>query len=351
MTELFPLLLIAGGFVALTGGATLFVDGASGLARRLRVSPLVIGLTVVALGTSAPEVAVNVAAAYSGQPGLAVGNVLGSNILNVLLVLGLCALVAPLSVVAQVVRIDVPVMVGVTLLFGLFAADGRVGPIEATLLVALLAVYVVGQVIGSRRSPEAVGESGVPPARPLPVGLLFVFGGATLLVLGSDWLVDGSTVVAKALGVDDRMIGLTVVAIGTSLPELAASLVATIKGERDLAVGNVVGSNIFNVLGVIGLTGLVAGGLDVSSEAMAVDYPVALGAAVVCLPILLSGFRVSRWEGIGLLGCYLGYLTYLVLSASGHPLAGPLAAVGPWAAGAFAVAAVAGLVHDRWRRR
>lgn len=339
MTMLVTALELVGGLAALTGGATVFVDGASGLARRFHIPPLVIGLTIVSLGTSAPEVGVNVVAAFSGQPALAVGNVLGSNLFNILAVLGSCALFAPLVVGAQVVRVDVPVMIGTAGLLYAFAFDGRVSTAESVGLVLLLIAYTFVQVVLARRAqrarpngPVAAAEEtdALPPRRPLAVQIGSILVGAALLVSGSDWLVDGATTVARALEVDDRIIGLTVVAIGTSLPELAASLIATVKGERDIAVGNVVGSNIYNVLAVVGLTGVVAqGGIEVSPDALGLDFPMVLAASVACLPIFFVGWRIERWEGGLFLAYYVAYLAYLVFDATQHGLASHMAAAVP----------------------
>lgn len=337
------------GLLALTGGASVFVDGASGLAKRLHIPPVVIGLTVVALGTSAPEIGVNAVAALSGQPALAVGNVLGSNILNILVVLGLCALYMPLVVTAQVVRLDVSVMVGATLLLWLLALDGHIATMEAILLVVVLGVYTALQLVlasRTRRSKLAAQENGgadeaLPPERPLLIQIGSVAVGAVLLVVGADWLVSGATAIARALEVDDRIIGLTVVAIGTSLPELAASLIATLKGERDIAIGNVVGSNIYNVLAVVGFTGIIAtDGIAVPSAALALDFPVVMGATLACLPIFFSGFRIERWEGALFLASYAFYASYLILDASGHSWAPRIAESTPVILSVTVVAAV-----------
>lgn len=339
MDTLFTILELVGGLVALTGGASIFVDGASGLARRLRIPPLVIGLTIVALGTSAPEVGVNVVAALTGQPALAIGNVLGSNILNILAVLGICAVYAPLLVQAQLVRLDVPAMILATVVLYLVALDLHIGVLESAFLLVLLGTYSILQVLMIRRArkeridaeAESTASDALPPERPLLIQLLSVVAGATFLVLGSEWLVSGATIVARDLGIDERVIGLTVVAIGTSLPELAASLIATVKGERDIAVGNVVGSNIYNVLAVVGLTGIVTGtGLTVPSAALSLDFPVVLAASLACLPIFFVGGRIERWEGGFFLGAYAVYIGYLILQARGNGLASDLGAVVPF---------------------
>lgn len=343
MQALFVIFQLVLGVVLLTVGASIFVDGASGLARRLAVPPMVIGLTVVALGTSAPEVGVNVVAALNGQPGLAVGNVVGSNILNIFAVLGICAIAAPLVVHASIIRLDVAVMVGSAALLWVFAADGRVSALEAAFFVGVLAIYSTTQIMLARRSRTPRGpEDDLPPERPLSHQLGAIGAGAVMLVFGSDVLVEGATTVAHALGIPDRVIGLTIVAVGTSLPELAASLTATLKGERDLAVGNVLGSNIYNVLAVVGLTGLIArGGIEVGGDALAVDFPVLMGASLACVPIFFVGTHIARWEGISFVFYYLLYLSYLIFSTTGSTLAPLVAQWSPLLVGAVLLGSAA----------
>ena len=336
-TVIITILQLVGGFIALTVGATWFVDGASGIAERFKVPPLIIGLTIVALGTSAPEIAVNVVAAYSDQSGLAVGNVVGSNVLNILCVLGICALVAPLIVSHNVVRRDVPVMVFASLLLWMFARDQVINSEEASILLVLLFLYTIIQIIvarmeiGSDEAPKKTHmHKGGPIVRktskmssmPLSqIGMIVI--GALALLLGSQWLVAGATTIAKEyFGISDLVVGLTVVAIGTSLPELAASLTATLKGERELAVGNVVGSNIYNVLAVIGFTGIIArSGIGVPQEAISIDFPVMIAASIACLPIFFFGWNIARWEGALFLAYYVVYISYLVLASSQHAYA------------------------------
>ncbi len=319
-----PVVLLAG-FVLLIGGAELLVRGAARLATACGISPLVVGLTVVAFGTSSPELAVSVVSAYSGQAGIALGNVVGSNICNVLLILGLSALVAPLVVSRQVVRLEVPIMIGVSLLLVLFALNGVVGRAEGVLLFASLIAYLIWTV---RRSRRELREQGVPAADPEAGGhagtvvqVLQILAGLVLLGIGSKWLVDGAVSVATFFGVSDLVIGLTVVAVGTSLPELATSVLASLRGQRDIAVGNVVGSNIFNILSVLGLTAIFApAGVPVPPQALVFDLPVMLAVAVACLPIFLAGYRIARWEGGLFFGYYLAYTFFIVLTALQHPV-------------------------------
>ncbi len=335
--KIFTFLQFVGGLGALVGGATIFVDGAAALASRLRIPPIIIGLTVVALGTSAPEIGVNVIAALGDQSALAVGNVLGSNLLNILSVLGISALIAPLIVNSQVVRVDLPVMIGSAVLFSIFAYDGQVTRVEAAILLTILVAYTLMQIAivrRARRSPKRAPSraASIPniTRRPLFIEILFVVGGALLLVLGADWLVSAATTTARSLKIDERIIGLTVVAIGTSLPELAASMAAALKGERELAVGNVVGSNIYNILAVVGITGCISTtGLSVPPTALELDFPVMLLASFACIPIFVSGYKIERWEGLLFLSYYLLYLCYLFAETSHPGLAQTLAKLTP----------------------
>ncbi|MCL4806651.1 MAG: calcium/sodium antiporter [Thermoanaerobaculia bacterium] len=316
------ILLFVLGIALLVLGAELLVRGASRLALAAGVSPLVVGLTVVAFGTSAPELAVSVRAAVAGSADIAYGNVVGSNIFNVLFILGLSALVAPLLVDRQLIRRDVPIMVGVSLLLPLLALDGKIGRIDGALLFGGILAYTAFSVIESRKERSATREemaAGTSDEAPGAwwANLLLVVGGVGMLVLGARWLVDGAVVFARALGVSELIIGLTIVAAGTSLPEVATSVLASIRGHRDIAVGNVVGSNIFNILCVLGLTGLVApGGVPVSPDALAFDTPVMIGVALACLPIFFVGPGIARWEGALFLFYYAAYVTFIVLEAT-----------------------------------
>ena len=317
------------GLLALVLGAEGLVRGASKLALNFGVSPLVIGLTIVALGTSAPEVTVSVSAVLGGQNDIALGNVIGSNVLNILFILGLAALIAPLIVDAQLIRQEVPIMIGASMLLLMFCLDGRVTLNESLMLVFLLAGYMIFLIVQSRRQTAAVKAEyaseiekpaeGAWDASPV-VQILLIIGGLALLVLGSKWLVEAAVVFARQLGVSDLIIGLTIVAAGTSLPEIAASVTAALKGERDIAVGNVVGSNIFNIFGCIGLAGIVSGasGLTIAPSLLTFDIWVMIAAAVACLPIFITGREIARWEGCLFLAYYLAYMTYLLLAAAEH---------------------------------
>jgi len=313
------------GLFALIAGARALVRGASKLALSFGVSPLVIGLTIVAMGTSAPEVAVSVGAALDGRTDLAVGNVVGSNTFNVLFILGLSALIAPLVVNAQLIRQEVPIMIGASLLLILLAADGRLGMLESVVLLALLLAYTVFLIMQSRRETAATRDEyaeALPPDRAWDrhwsVQVLLVLAGLALLVFGAKWLVDAAVAFARAAGVSELVIALTIVAAGTSMPEVATSVTAALKGERDIAVGNVVGSNVFNILGCLGVSGLVGGGLPVPAAALAFDLWVMLAAAFACLPVFLTGREIARWEGGLFIGYYFAYTAFLVLAARHH---------------------------------
>ena len=315
------------GLVALTIGAELLVRGAARLAMTFGISPLVIGLTIVAFGTSAPEMAVSAGAALSGSADIAIGNVVGSNIVNVLFILGLSALIVPLAVNEQIIRQEIPIMIGASLLFVVLAMDGSISRGEGVLLFSLVIVYTMFLVIQSRRASKAVQDEF---AEEMPdtasrwdahwsVQALLVIGGLALLVVGADWLVDAAVAVARAFGVSDLVIGLTVVAVGTSMPEIATSLVAAFRGQRDIAVGNVVGSNIFNIFACLGVAGILAdGGVAVSEAARNFDLWVMLAVAFACLPIFVTGREIARWEGGVFIAYYVAYTAYLVLAATQH---------------------------------
>jgi len=313
------------GLVALIAGAELLVRGASKLALSLGISPLVVGLTVVAFGTSSPELAVSVQSAHAGQVDIALGNVVGSNIFNVLFILGLSALIAPLLVAQQLIRQEVPIMIGASaLLFGL-AVDGGVSRLDGALLFGLLVAYTVFLIRQSRKATrelegECAAELGTSGwDRHWSAQLALIAVGLALLVLGSNWLVEAAIVFAKYLGVSEMVIGLTVIAAGTSLPEVATSIMAALRGQRDIAVGNVVGSNTFNILGVLGLSSLVApASLTVAPAMLAFDIPVMIAVALACLPIFFTGNLIARWEGALFFAYYFAYAAYLILAAREH---------------------------------
>ena len=317
------------GLALMTVGAELLVRGAASLAVAMKISPLVVGLTVVAFGTSAPELVVSVQAALSGQPDIALGNVVGSNIFNILFILGASALVTPLVVHQQLVRFDVPLLIALSGLVLLLGWDGAIGRLDGLLLFAGLIVYTVWGIVASRRETTAIqreyeqefGESASKATgASIALHILFVVVGLALLVLGSRWFADAAVAIARALHVSELVIGLTVVAAGTSLPEVATSLLAAWKGERDIAVGNAVGSSLFNIMCVLGLASAIApDGVPVAAAALRVDIPVMIAVAVICLPIFFAGHIITRWNGALLFAYYWAYTVYLILDASGSP--------------------------------
>ncbi len=323
---LVPILLLVLGLVILVAGAEFLVKGSARLATAVGISPLVVGLTVVAFGTSAPELAVSVMSAFRGQADLALGNIVGSNIFNILVILGLAALVTPLVVAQQLVRFDVPVMIGISVLVLLFGLDGNIGRIDGLILFSGAIVYTTHLIRQSRRESDAAvkqeyeqeyGAAGEKPAWLKNIALVVV--GIAGLVLGSKFLVDGAVVIARTFGISELIIGLTIISAGTSLPEVATSVVAAVRGERDIAVGNAVGSNIFNILSVLGLSSVVSpAGINVPQAALHFDIPVMIAIAVAALPVFFSGYRISRLNGAFFLLFYLAYLAYLFLYATEH---------------------------------
>ncbi len=315
------------GLVTLVAGAQLLVRGASKLALSFGISPLVVGLTVVAFGTSAPELAVSVQSSWGGQVDIALGNVIGSNIFNVLFILGLSAVIAPLVVAPQLIRQEVPIMLGASLLLFLLALDGAIGRLDAALLFGLLIAYTVFLIRQSRREQKATreeyaqefGGTGSRWDRHWAVQMALIAAGLALLVLGANWLVDAAVSLARLFGLSELVIGLTIVAAGTSLPEVATSVVATVRGERDIAVGNVIGSNAFNILAVLGVSGLLAPqALPVPAAMLNFDLPVMIAVAAACLPIFFTGHVIARWEGVLFLCYYAAYTAYLLLAAQRH---------------------------------
>jgi len=309
------------GFVLLTVGADLLVQGASDLAETFGISPLIVGLTIVAFGTSAPELAVNLKAAWSNNPDIAVGNVVGSNILNILLVLGVAALIAPIGVHKRLIQWEVPLMIGVSCLLLFLSYDGLLDRWDGLLLSAGILFYTIFTIKKAASydvEPEEMEEQGNKSAS-LIKQIIFIVVGLGLLVQGSDWLVEGAVEIAQYYGISELVIGLTIISIGTSLPELATVISASLRGKQDLVVGNVVGSNLFNILLVIGVTSLISpNGLAVSEEAIWFDMPVMIIVAFACLPIFFSDYLIERWEGGLFLAYYFAYTAYLFLNATHH---------------------------------
>jgi cation:H+ antiporter len=323
------------GLATLVVGAELLVRGAGRLATTFGISPLVVGLTVVAFGTSAPEAAVSVNAALSGNTDIAVGNVVGSNIFNVLFILGLSALITPLVVNAQIIRQEIPILIGSCLLLFAISADDQITLIESVLLVTALLAYTVFLIVQSRNESQAIKDEYAAENtktsnwdKAIYVQVALIVAGLAMLVQGSEWLVNAAVTFAKLLGVSDIVIGLTIVAAGTSMPEVATSVTAALKGERDIAVGNVVGSSTFNILGCLGITGLVApAGIMVPASVINFDLWVMLAVCFACIPVFLTGREIARWEGGVFLSYYVAYVVYLIMASQDHDALGAYSAV------------------------
>ena len=304
------------GFVLLVAGAEIMVRGAAELAAKLGITPLVIGLTVVAFGTSAPELAVAVKASLNGQPDIAMGNVVGSNILNILLILGLAAMITPLIVGSRIVRMDVPILLGVSFLLFAFAFDGRISVLDGAILFSGSIIYTLFAIFSARKESGSTETDELPDASNPLRSFFFVIGGLAMLVVGADFLVTSAVAIARWLGVSELLIGLTVISIGTSLPEIATTVVAALRGLRDMAVGNVVGSCLFNILIVTGAAAMFApSGLTVDPALIHFDLPVMLAATIACLPIFATGHLIARWEGLVFFLFYLAYTTYLIMAS------------------------------------
>lgn len=317
--------LFLAGLVLVVGGAELVLRGASRLAALLGISPMMIGLTIVSVGTSAPELAVGLTAAAEGRGSLAVGNIAGTNMFNILFILGLSAAMRPLSLQRLSIRLDLPVMVAASLALVGMAWDGMLSRTDGFLLLGAAVLYTIVLIHFTRRERavtyrEAAREHGASPVAPPPMGFrnaLLYFGlvivGIAVTVWGADLLVNGAVGIARTVGVSDAIIGLTIVAIGTSAPELATTAVATLRNERDVAVGNLLGSSSYNILAILGATCVAApGGVQVSSEILLIDLPLAAAVALVCIPVFTSDRRISRWEGAFFVVAYLAYLTWLL---------------------------------------
>jgi cation:H+ antiporter len=317
-------LLIVGGLVALVVGAEILVRAGTDLASWLGIRPMMIGLTVVSLGTSVPELAIGIDSALSGNPGLAVGNIVGTNLVNLLLILGVSALLVPITLGRATLRFDLPAMVVAALLLYVLSIDGTLSRWEGVVLLLGGVLYTAGLVRAGRReaagggdgAAEAVADLGATPAHPRPwrqvLSLLVAIG---VVVIGAELLVNGAVSSARSLGVSDAIIGLTIVAIGTSAPELVTTVVSTVRGDRDLAIGNLVGSSIYNVVAVLGLTVVVAPhGVPIPDEVLAADLGLLVVATAAAVPVFLSGRRISRTEGGLFVASYLGYLAWLLLA-------------------------------------
>lgn len=314
--------LVAVGLVALIVGAEWLVRGGSGLAARLGIPPIVVGLTVVSIGTSMPEMAVGVDSALQGNGSLAVGNVTGTNVVNMLLILGMSAAIRPLALRTMTVRFDLPLMAIAAIALFVMSRDGTLSRVDGAILLLFAAAYTVAVVWLGRRENTAVqaefeSEYAAPSRRDaargtaIEVGQLLV--GLVVIVLGAEWLVDGSVQIAESFGVSDALIGLTIVAIGTSAPELVTTIVSTIRGNRDIAIGNLFGSSVYNIALILGVTTVVAP-VPLDAELVRVDIPLMTAIILLCIPVFVTGRRVTRAEGMLFVAGYAAYLAYLIVA-------------------------------------
>ena len=315
MLEAVALLIV--GLVLLVWSADKLVFGSAAIARNVGISPLVIGMTILAMGSSAPEMMVSATAAWDGKTDTAVGNVLGSNIANIALILGITALIKPLSISSAVIRRELPLMIAVTVLAGILLWNSHLGFYEGVLLFVLFGAFLFAMLQISRKEQKSGDvflddqESEIPEGVSNPKAIMWVVIGLILLPLAASMLVDNAVIIAKHFGMSDLVIGLTIIAIGTSLPELAASLAGVLKGEDDMAVGNIIGSNVFNILAVMGIPGIINPSV-LSEYAMGRDFWVMLGVSLLLVAMCLGKSRsINRIEGAILFACFLGYQVYL----------------------------------------
>ena len=312
---------VFGGLVLLYFGAEWLVKGSSELAIRLGISPLVVGLTVVAFGTSAPELVVSVKANLDGQGGMAIGNVVGSNICNIALVLGFGAVIFPIAIPRQVIRREIPILLVASVVFLLMMRDGTMERLEAGVLFSGIVLYVITSLVEARKedpnqsediSPEMIGAARNSGSGRLFFNIFLIVGGGITLVIGADRMVTGGESIARFYDVPEAIIGLTLFAFGTSLPELATSVVAAIKKQGDIIVGNAVGSCVFNLLAVVGMAGLIA---PLNDDGVTwIHYSVMLGATVILIPMMWHRMKLDRWEGGLLVLGYLGFTAWLVMA-------------------------------------
>ncbi len=315
---LFPLFLLAIGLIVLVFGGELLVRGASSVALRARLSPLVVGLTIVAFGTSAPELFISVQSALQGSPDLAMGNVVGSNICNLALVLGLTAIIFPVPVHQDSLKIDWPVAIGSSVLLFILVQDLNISPVEGAVFVLLLTIYTCFIIIRSRRElkkgEDILNEADLveEPSKSAWLDLLYIVLGTLALAFGSDWFVDGAKALASSFGISERVIGVTVLALGTSLPELVTAVVAAFRKATDIAIGNLMGSNIFNILSILGITSLIQN-IAVNEVIIWNDMLWMLGVTLLVFPMMLINRKITRIEGFILLILY-GFYIYGVVN-------------------------------------
>ncbi|GAB04718.1 calcium/sodium antiporter [Gordonia amarae] len=304
--------LVATGLLALVVGAEALVRGGATIATRLGVSPLLVGLTVVSIGTSLPELAVGIDATLGDAGAMAIGNIAGTNIVNILLILGMSAAMTPLALHRRTLRVDLPCMVVSALALLVLSANGTLSRLDGTLLLVLAVTYTALVIRADLTSKASPPEEQEPPPGPWPIAAVQLAGGIAVVVLGADWLVDGAVRLATDLGVSEAVIGLTVLAIGTSAPELVTTLVSTLRGNRELAIGNLIGSSVYNITFILGTTALV-GPMAVDDGLIRIDIPLMAAVALLCIPVFVSGRRISRFEGAAFVGAYAVYLGLLLV--------------------------------------
>ena len=310
MDILWNLLMLALGFVLLVKGADWFVDGAAGIANKFKIPQLIIGLTIVAMGTSAPEAAVSISAALKGSAEITIGNIVGSNILNILIILGLTAVITPVAVAKSTIRVDIPFMLAISILLLVQGLDGSVTLLDGIVLLVVFAGYLTYLVVNARKNPEQLEEEQI-KNQSIWMCLLWTAIGLVAIILGSNFSVDAASSIARILGLSERFIGLTIVALGTSLPELVTSVMAARKGNADIAIGNIVGSNIFNILFVVGLSSVIVS--VPFASAFIVDMIVAIGAGVLLWIFSLHKKKLIPIHGVVFLLAYAGYFAYLMM--------------------------------------
>lgn len=318
-----PLIGFLVGLIVVIAGAEVLLRSGASLAARFGVPPIVIGLTVVSVGTSAPELAVGITAGLQGEGEIAIGNIAGTNIINLLLILGLSALLRPLRLRIATLRLDLPLMIGAAALLLLLALDLHLSQLDGLILVIAAAVYTVLVLRIVRAGPEEdraeleaeTGATGRGGRLAAAVDAVLLTVSIAVVVVGANWLVDGAVGIALLLGVSEAFIGLTIVAIGTSAPELFTTLIGTIRGNRDIAVGNLIGSSVYNIGAILGIATLVVpGGIPVPEPILRFDLPLMTAVAVLCAPVFLTGRQVSRWEGGAFVAGYLAYLAFLIVT-------------------------------------
>ena len=311
------ILLLILGFVLLTKGADWFVDGASGIATKLKIPQIVIGLTIVAMGTSAPETAVSISSALKGSADITIGNVVGSNLINILIILGICSVITSLAVSKETVIVDIPVTIGATVLVFLLGLDGKITLIDGIIITTCFIAYLVYLFVATKKNLRSDSENELENSdesekkNSLIKAIIFAILGLAAIIIGSDFTIDSATFLARKMNISERVIGLTVIALGTSLPELFTSVTAAIKKNADIAIGNIVGSCIFNLLLVVGISSIVT---TVPFDAkFRIDALIALGATILLFVPCLINKKIGRITGILMLLSYAGYFTYLLL--------------------------------------